>query len=61
MQPIEYATDLSMDQGSNCHIPCGIRGHHKAQEWPNSVVVKWGNEDSCCTACTKDVGPGSLV
>lgn len=50
-----------MDKGSNCEIPCSVSSHNKTQEWPNSVIMKWRDEDSCSTASSKDIRPSSLV
>lgn len=50
-----------MDKGSNGEIPCSVSSHNKAQERPNSVIMEWWDEDSCCTASAKDISPSSLV
>lgn len=52
---------LAVDQRSNGQIPSSIGGHDKAQKRPNPVVVERGDEHCSSTACTKDVGPCSLV
>ena len=50
-----------MDKGSNGEIPCSVSSHNKTQEGPNSVIMKWRDEDSCSTASSKDIRPSSLV
>ena len=52
---------LAMEEGGNGEVPCSVCGHHQAKEGPNSVVVEGWDEDCSCTACTKDICPGSLV
>ena len=50
-----------MDKGSNGEIPSSVGGHNEAQEWPNSVIMEGGDEDSCSTASSKDISPSPLV
>lgn len=52
---------LSVDKGSNGHIPSSVGGHHEAKERPNSVIVERGDEDSGSTASAKDISPSPLV
>lgn len=52
---------LSMDKGSNGHIPCSVSGHHKAQKRPDSIIVERRDEHSGRTAGSKYIRPSSLV
>ena len=52
---------LSVDKGSNGHIPSSVSSHHKTKKRPNSVIVKRRNEDSGSTASAKDIRPSPLV
>lgn len=52
---------LAMNKGCNGHIPSCVRGHAKAKERPNPVVVEWGYEHCGSTTSSKNVGPSPLV
>ena len=52
---------LAINKGCNGQVPSCVRGHAKAKERPNPVVVEWGYEHCGGTACSENVSPSPLV
>jgi len=52
---------LTVCDGGNGEVPCGVGGHEEAEEGPDPVVVEGGDEHGGGAAGAEDVRPCPLV
>nr|ACR35780.1 unknown [Zea mays]ACR36768.1 unknown [Zea mays]ACR36815.1 unknown [Zea mays] len=58
---VRHTFHLTVCDGGNGEVPCGVGGHEEAEEGPDPVVVEGGDEHGGGAAGAEDVRPRPLV